>query len=141
MSGEINGAGGTSGGLAQFFAGLGMMGTGFYMLLSKITVSANMNMGQKLYQAKGIGGSSMNLSVTTGMIFIPLIIGIIWIFFNAKSIWGWALSLISLAAMIFGVISNTKITLQTMSSFDLIMIFILAFGGLGLFFKALKKYD
>lgn len=134
----MKGAGGTEGGLRDFFIGLTMMGVGFYMLLSKIVVSSSFGMGHRLYSYKAAG---MNMGLTTGMIFIPMIIGIGMIFYNAKSIWGWALSGISLAAMIFGVISSTTIRLQSMSSFDLIVILVLSFGGVGIFLRSLKKAE
>lgn len=134
----MKGAGGTEGGLRDFFIGLTMMGVGFYMLLSKIIVSSNFGMGYKMYQMNAGG---MNFGITTGMIFIPMIAGIAMIFYNAKAIWGWALSGISILAMIFGVISSTTIKLQTMNSFDLIVIFVLAFGGIGLFLRSLKKAE
>lgn len=134
----MKGAGGTEGGLRDFFLGLGMMGVGFYMLLSKIIVSSSFGMGHRLYS---VNAGGMNFGLTTGMIFIPMIFGIGMIFYNAKSIWGWALSAISLAAMIFGVISSTKIRLATMTSFDLIVILILSFGGVGLFLRSLKKAE
>ncbi len=134
----MRGAGGTDGGLASFFAGLGMMGVGFYMLLSKIIVNVNFGMGNQLYHYKSAGGA-INMGLTTGMIFIPMIIGIGMIFYNYKSIFGWALSCISLAAMIFGVISSTTIRMQTMTSFDLIVILVLAFGGSGLFLRSLSS--
>lgn len=141
MSHKIEGAGGTKGGFSQFFIGLGMMGVGFYMLLSKIVVSSGFGMGQSLYRHRNVAGSAMNMNLTTGMIFVPMIIGIMWIFYNSKSWGGWTLAGVSLAAMIFGVISSLKISMQTMSSFDLIVILVLAFGGLGFFFRSLKKYE
>lgn len=134
----MRGAGGTDGGLISFFAGLGMMGTGFYMLLSKIMVSVNFGIGARLYHYKSAGGG-FSFGLTTGMIFIPMLLGIGMIFYNSKSIWGWALAGISLAAMVFGVISNTRISMQTMTSFDLIVILVLAFGGTGLFLRSLKE--
>lgn len=140
MKHNIEGPGGSKGGFGQFFAGLGMMGVGFYLLLSKIMVSSSFGMGHSLYRYSH-ASSGMNLSVTTGTIFIPMIIGIMWIFYDAKSIWGWALSVISLAAMIFGVITSLKISMQHMTSFDLIVILVLAFGGAGLFARSLKKYS
>jgi hypothetical protein len=130
---EFKGAGGTSGGTSGFFTGLIMMAVGFYMLLNKITITSGFGMGSSIYRF----GGSYNL--TTGMIFIPFIIGIIMIFYNSKKPWGWVLSVASLSAMIFGVISTVQIRMQSMSSFDAIIIFILAFGGLGMFLKSLKE--
>lgn len=134
----MKGAGGTSGGFGEFIMGLGMMGAGFYMLLSKIIVTVNFGMSHRLYSYQMAGG--YNIGVTTGMIFIPMIIGIGMIFYNSQSKLGWGLSVISLIAMIFGVISSTTIRMQTMTSFDLIVILVLAFGGTGLFLRSLKEH-
>jgi len=138
---EFKGAGGSKGGISTFLVGLGMMGVGFYLLLSKIILTSSFGMGHRLYHSPAAFGTSMNLSLTTGMVLVPLIIGIGWIFYNSKSPWGWVLAIISLAAMIFGVISSLQIKMMPMNSFDFIMIAILAFGGLGLFLRSLKDKD
>jgi hypothetical protein len=138
---KIQGAGGTKGGIKGFFIGLAMMAVGFYILLSKIILTSNFGMGYRLYHHAGVFGTGSNLSVTTGMILIPLIIGICMIFYNAKSIWGWIIAALSLFAMIFGVISSLKISLQPMNAFDFIFISVLAFGGLGMLLKSLRNID
>lgn len=132
---EFKGAGGTSGGVKSFFTGLALMAIGFYMLLNKIVVTSSFGMGYSLYRFGASGG----YSITSGMIFVPMIIGIIMIFYNSKNIWGWVLSLLSFAAMIFGVISSVQIRMQTMPLLDAIIIFVLAFGGLGVFLRSLKS--
>lgn len=137
---EIKGAGGTEGGIRNFFLGIFMMGAGFYMLLSKIVVTSGFGMGYSLYRFGGAGGSG-GFGLTTGMIFIPLLFGIGWIFYNAKSVWAWMLTVTSLGAMIFGVISSLKIRMMPMNSFDFIVILVLAFGGIGLFLNSLKKIE
>ncbi len=124
----------------DFFVGMSMMGVGFYMLLNKIQVSSGFSMGRSLYRYSGYGANNAgSFGVSSGMIFIPMIIGIMWIFYNSKSIWGWMLTLVSGAAMIFGVISSLKIRMTGMSSFDLIVILILAFGGVGIFMRSVIK--
>lgn len=42
---KIKGAGGTEGGIRDFFLGLFMMGVGFYMLLNKIVITSGFGMG------------------------------------------------------------------------------------------------
>ena len=134
----MRGAGGTSGGLGQFFIGLIMMCGGFYMLLNAITVSSNFGMGMRLYGYSGMGG---NFNITSGMVMIPFMFGIGLIFYNGKNILGWVLSLGSITALIFGVISSIRFSFRSMTSFDLIVILVLAMGGLGLFLKSLKQID
>ena len=134
----MKGAGGTSGGLGQFFIGLIMMCGGFYMLLNAITVTSSFGMGMRLYGFSAMGGS---YNVTSGMIMIPFIFGVGLIFYNSKNILGWILSIGSITALIFGVISSIRFSFRTMTSFDLIVILVLAMGGLGLFLRSLKALD
>ncbi|WP_289028997.1 hypothetical protein [uncultured Paraglaciecola sp.] len=131
----MNGAGGSSGGIGQFFIGVIMMCGGFYMLLNAITVSSNFGLSSRLF------GFGSNFGVTGGMIMIPFIFGIGLVFFNAKNILGWLLTLGSITALIFGVVSSVRFNLRTMTSFELIVILVLAVGGLGLFLRSLKKID
>ncbi|MBB1328449.1 hypothetical protein H5087_03515 [Pseudoalteromonas sp. SR43-7] len=133
----MKGAGGSSGGIGHFFIGLIMMCGGFYMLLNAISVTSNFGLSSRIYSVNVLGG----FGVTGGMVMIPFIFGVGLIFYNSKNILGWVLSLGSLTALIFGVISSVRFSMRTMTSFDLIVIIILAFGGLGLFLRSLKSID
>jgi len=112
-----------------------MMCGGFYMLLNAISVTSNFGLNFRIYNFNALGG----FGVTGGMVMIPFIFGIGLIFYNSKNKLGWLLSLGSLTALIFGVISSVRFSIRTMSSFDFIVILILAFGGLGLFLRSLKS--
>jgi len=72
---------------------------------------------------------------------IPFMFGVGLIFYNSKNILGWVLSIGSITGLIFGVISSIRFTFKTMSSFDLIVILVLAMGGLGLFLRSLRTLD
>ncbi|NKF49622.1 hypothetical protein G3R49_03405 [Shewanella sp. WXL01] len=130
----MNGAGGTSGGVGQFFIGLIMMCGGFYMLLKAIKVTSSFGFGYSLYSV-----GSYNL--TSGMIMIPFIFGVGIMFYNAKNILGWVLTFGSLTGLIFGVISSIQFRFTHMSAFDLIVILVLSMGGLGLFLRSLKTVE
>lgn len=132
----MKGAGGNSGGVGHFFIGLIMMSGGFYMLLNAITVTSSFGLGSRMYGFNAFG-SSMN--ITGGTVLIPFIFGVGLIFYNAKNILGWLLSIGSITALIFGVISSVRFSMRTMTSFDLIIILVLAIGGLGLFLRSLKS--
>ncbi|WP_448547031.1 hypothetical protein [Thalassotalea fusca] len=134
----MRGAGGTSGGLGHFFIGLAMMCGGFYLLFNAITVSSTFGMSSRLYGFNALGGS---YNITSGTIMLPFIFGIGLIFYNGKNIVGWILTLGSLTALIFGVISSIRFSFKTMTSFDLLVILVLAIGGLGLFLRSLKSLD
>jgi hypothetical protein len=134
----MNGAGGSSGGVGHYFLGLIMMCGGFYMLLNAITVTSSFGLGSRLYSVNAFGGG---FGVTGGTVMIPFIFGVGMIFYNFKNIFGWVLSVGSITALIFGVISSVQFSFRTMTSFDLIVILVLAIGGLGLFLRSFKKID
>jgi len=134
----MKGAGGTSGGLGNFFIGLIMMCGGFYMLLNAINVTSSFGMGMRLYGFSAMGGQ---YNITSGMVMIPFMFGVGLIFYNGKNILGWLLAIGSITGLIFGVISSIRFSFRTMTSFDLIVILVLAVGGLGLFLRSLKAID
>ena len=133
---KIQGAGGTSGGIGQFLIGLTMMVGGFYLLLNAITVSSRFGLGNRIYGFSSMGN---NFSITSGMVMIPFIFGVGIVFYNSRNILGWLLSLGSITALIFGVITSIHFTFKSMSAFDLIVILVLAVGGLGLFLRSLRS--
>ncbi|PCJ60051.1 MAG: hypothetical protein COA79_09610 [Planctomycetota bacterium] len=131
----MNGAGGTSGGIGQFFIGFIMMCGGFYMLLNNIIISSGG------YGGYGFSRWGYNFSVTSGMIMIPFMFGVGMIFYNYKNIFGWMIAVGSITALIFGVISSIQFRFKPLGAFDLIVILVLAVGGLGLFLKSLRDID
>lgn len=131
---RIDGAGGSSGGVGRFFIGLVMMVAGGYLFLNAIRVSYGFHMGHQIYSFGGY-------HLTSGMTLIPLIFGIGFIFYNSRSILGWLLTAAALIMLGVGVITSIRFNLRSMSAFDLIMILILLFGGLGLFLSSLRNFE
>ena len=135
MQSQQHGAGGTSGGSLAFVMGLIMACAGGYMLLDNIVVSNSWGFGAPLYRV-GYGGG---FNVTGGALLIPFMFGVGWIFYNARSVWGWIMAGGALAVIIFGVLINLSINMRTMSLLNLIIILVLTVGGLGLFARSLRK--
>lgn len=128
----MRGAGGTDGGEISFLLGLVMMCGGFYLLFSSIVVRASFGFGYSLYSVGGFG-------ITSGMVMIPFIFGVGMIFYNSRNPLGWFLAAASLIALIFGVIASVNFRFRAMSAFDMLVIFVLCFGGLGLFLSSLRR--
>ncbi|MEM7719866.1 MAG: hypothetical protein AAF222_11750 [Pseudomonadota bacterium] len=128
----MRGAGGTDGGIMQFLLGVGMMCGGGYLLLSRIIVRPNWGFGASIW-------SNGSFTVTTGMIFIPFLIGVGFLFYNSRNWIGWLLTCGSLIALIFGVLANLNVHLTRMSAFDLITILVLFVGGVGLLLRSLRS--
>jgi len=128
----MRGAGGSDGGEISFLLGLIMMCGGFYLLLNAVVVRAGFELGYSLYSFSGF-------NVTSGLVMIPFIFGIGIIFYNSKNVLGWLLAGGSLVGLIFGVIASVNFRFRAMTAFDLIVIFVLCFGGIGLFLRSLRK--
>jgi hypothetical protein len=111
------------------------MCSGFYLLLHSIIVTETFFLGAGLYHLSFAGGAP----ITGGMLLIPLLIGIGIIFYNTSNLLGWALAGGALTALVIGVIVNTHLSLRSMSLFELLTIFVLAFGGLGLFVRGYRE--
>lgn len=127
----MRGAGGSDGGEFNFLIGLVMMVAGGYLLLSNIVIRPNFGMGTRAF---GLGG----MDVTTGMILIPFMFGVAMIFYNGRGKIGWGLAVGSIIALIVGVISNLTLQFTRLSAFDLLVILVLLFGGIGLFLRSLR---
>lgn len=90
----------------------------------------------------GFGGSLFAIGtfgITGGMILIPFIIGIGIIFYDASKWYGWLLAGGSLLALIVGAIASVRFSFQDMSAFDMIVILVLLFGGVGLVLRSIRE--
>ena len=130
----MKGAGGTPGGVMTFLVGLVMTCGGLYLLLNAIVLRASFGFGYRVYSFGGYG-------ITSGMILIPFLFGVGMIFYNAKNTWGWLLAVGSAVALIFGVLSTVNFTLRGMTAFDLMLILVLAFGGIGILLRSLSDHS
>ena len=131
----MRGAGGTDGGIGQFFLGLAMLCSGLYLLLNAISVTSSFGFDIPLY---GMNLFGFHYAVTSGMVLFPFLIGIAMIFYNGRSVTGWLLAVGALLALLAGVIASLRFNLRAMTAFDLITILVLTVGGLGLFLRSLK---
>lgn len=117
--------------LLQFFIGLILLAAGLFMLSKRIMVHSS-------WYVWRIGG----FDLSSGTITIPLIIGIIWFFFNSKSIVPKIIITLSIIFIVLSVIMSVRIHFVTTSMFDYILILGMAAAGSGLLLKVLfKKRD
>ena len=121
---KLEGAGGTSGGIYTFLIGLAMTIGGGYLFMNHVRV------GQSFWYLFGRN--------TQGLVLIPLIAGIAFLFFNSKSITGWILTGAGALMIFLGVIVNLRFYFPRTSLFNLITMLVLLVGGLGLVLRSLK---
>ena len=121
---EKRGAGGTPGGVGQFFIGLTMAVVGIYLLLNQVQVTTS------FWSFGRFGGFGPTL--------LPLLVGVAFLFYNGRSIVGWLLTLLGLAIILAGVLMNMDIYFRQTTLFNTIVMLGLLFGGLGLIARSLR---
>jgi hypothetical protein len=122
----MRGAGGTPGGIGLFICGLAMVVAGGYLLLEHVVVSTN---GWVLF-----GYNAFGLSL------LPLLIGIGFLFFDGRSIWGWALTAAGALIIVVGILANLSAYFRATSLFDTLIIFALLAGGIGVIARSLRAH-
>ncbi len=130
----MRGAGGTPGGIGEFFLGCMMTGAGGYLLTNQIKVTTGF--WSLRYQLFGDFGVS-----AFGITLLPLIGGIFFLFLDGGSKLGWILALGSLAAILIGVLTTLQVVWQTTSLYVLLGMLVLLAGGLGLIARSLKSHE
>src|SRR6185369_3311648 len=126
MSTQIEGAGGTSGGIGQFLFGLGMAIAGAYLLTNQVTVTSN------YWRVWGYNGFGLSL--------IPLVLGIGLLFFNGRSIIGWLLTFAGAIIIFVGILTNLDIYFRQTSLFNTLLMLVLLAGGIGLVARSLRAH-
>jgi hypothetical protein len=123
---QMKGAGGTPGGIGQFFIGLMCAVAGGWLLTNQVTVTTG-----GYWQLWGMNGFGLSL--------IPFIVGTGLIFFNGKSILGWLLLAAGLVIVFVGILSNLRIYFQPTSLFNTLLMLALLAGGIGAMAAALRS--
>lgn len=114
--------------LLQFFIGVILLGAGLFILSKRVVVHSS-------WYVWRIG----EVDLSSGTITIPLIIGIIWYFFNSKSIAAKIIIALSVIFIVISIIMSVRINFVTTSMFDYILIFGMVAAGSGLLLKTLFK--
>jgi hypothetical protein len=122
---ERAGAGGTPGGIGQFFLGLVMVAAGAYLILDQVQVTTT------YWRFGQYGGFGLTL--------LPLLAGIGFLFYNGKSVIGWLLIAAGAAIVLASVLMNMDIYFRQTSLFNTIVMLALLFGGLGLVARSLRS--
>lgn len=114
--------------LLQFFIGIILLGSGLFMLSKNVMVHSS-------WYTWHIG----NFDFSSGMVTIPLIIGIIWYFFDSKSIIPKIIITLSVIFIIISIIMSIRINFVATSMFNYILMFGMVAAGSGLLLKTLFK--
>ena len=128
---SFEGAGGTPGGIGEFFIGLFVAAIGFYLLFSHVQVHSS------YWNFFGFGGG---YGRSFGISLIPLLFGIGILFVNAKSVLGWFLAVGGLLFILAGILVNLDIHFRSTSLMNTLIMLAMIAAGLGLIVKGLRPH-
>lgn len=114
--------------LLQFLAGLAMLVVGLFIFSQKVMVSSGF---------WGYGFRIGGFHMSNGLIMVPLIIGIVWMFATEGSFPSKVLTVIGVLLIIAAIIMTTTISLVHMTLYEWVLILVLIFGGAGLLARIL----
>ena len=121
----MRGAGGTPGGIGTFLMGLLLTAIGVYMFLSRVDVTLH-----RWY----LWGYDAH-----GAILVVFALGIGILFFNARNVAGWVLTLGSLAAILLSIIVNLDFYFRPTNLTTTILMIGFVGVGLGLIFRSFRS--
>lgn len=108
--------------LLQFVGGVIMLVVGLYILSQKVMVSSS-------YGFFSLWGGRFS----SGLIMVPLIIGVVWMFATGGSFVSKIFTVLSVILIIASIIASTRIWLVSITMYEWVLIF----GGAGLVAKVL----
>lgn len=109
----------------QFFIGLVLLAVGLFMLSRRVIVSS----GFATWRIWG------DFGLSSGTVVIPFIIGIIWYFYNPKSIASKIVMALGAILIVVTIIMSVRISFVTTSLFDYVLILVMVAAGVGLLLK------
>lgn len=132
----VRGAGGTPGGTWLFFFGLVLAAAGLWFFLSNVqVVTTPVGMVSGLFD-RGIFGGGMP-AASTGIVFAPIFIGLVMLFYDARWKWGWALFYVGLALIVIEILSRIQF-LMSMRTSNLLLMMGMVAAGIGMMLRSFK---
>lgn len=122
--GGLRGAGGTPGGVGTFLLGFGLMVAGGWLLLNQVTVTSG---GWRLF-----GYNAFGLSL------VPLLLGVVLLFFDGRSVAGWLLTFAGAIVIVAGILTELDIYFRPTSLFNTLLMLGMLAAGVGLVARAVR---
>lgn len=114
--------------LGIFLGGLAMLIAGLFFFSQKVLVYSSFF---------STGFAIRGFHVKSGLVIVPFIIGVVWLFASPKSFAAKVYMAAAALIIVASVIMTTEFHLLTMTLFDWILLLVLIFGGLGMIFRVL----
>lgn len=107
--------------LLKFFMGIAMLGAGLYWLFNSVVVESFR------FGAFHFGGSS--ISIPSGLVIVPLIIGVFWLIMKPDSILAKALTVLGVVIIVASIIASVQFRFVQKSLYEYIIMVLLIVVG------------
>lgn len=114
--------------LLILLGGMAMLGLGLFILSQKVVVSSD------FYSLWG-------LHMHAGLVVIPFVCGIVWLFASGGSLGSKILTWLGIAFIVVSTLLSVSLHLTYMTLFDWMVLVVLIFGGIGLMARVLCAKD
>lgn len=112
--------------LGSFFLGLILLCSGIYLIFQNTIISTGFSLSRIL-----------GFTPSFGFVLLPLLIGIIMLFFNTKSKLAWFFIAFGIIIILLGLLMGLRITFMPVTLYETILMFGLTAAGLGLVLRGL----
>ena len=127
---KFEGAGGTPGGVSEFFIGVLVAAVGCYLLFTHVQVHSS------YWNFMGFGGVGHSFGIS----LLPLLFGVGILFVNGRSVLGWLLAVGGLLFIVAGILVNLDIYFQRTSLMNTLIMLGMIAAGFGLIVKGLRPH-
>lgn len=109
-----------------FFVGIIIFGLGTFLIFQNTTISSSFGLSRMI-----------GFNPPFGLVLLPLIIGIIMLFFSEKSVFGWILVVFGVLIILLGILMGLEITFRRTTLFIAILMYGMTAAGIGVTLKGL----
>lgn len=114
--------------LMEFLLGAGMLAAGLYLFCNRVTVVSGLFTGMIR-----VGG----FNIASGLCIIPLIFGIVLIFYDPSAFIGKLVTFLGFVVIIVALIATTRLYIPSISLYEWLLYLVLIFGGATLLARVL----
>ncbi|MEM7146717.1 MAG: hypothetical protein AAF591_16405 [Verrucomicrobiota bacterium] len=127
--------GGTDGGTWQFLVGALLCVVAGWLFFDSVRVVSGG--GWVSGMMRGRGGGGMGQTTSMGILFVPFVIGLVLLFYNAKLKAGWVLFIVGLAIVVVEMVSRIRFRFDIKST-HLILMIVMFCAGAGFILRSVR---
>lgn len=118
--------------MGKFLIGFGLSALATWLLLDSVLVTA----GNGWLSGAFANGWWSN-TTSTGILFIPFVLGIVALFYDSRQWWAWLLMYLGLAIIVIEILSRVRFMMQMKTSHLLLLLALFA-AGIGLMLRSFR---